>query len=131
MTATDTEPTYLFGPRDRRTLLLGMRLPQLVLLATGGAALLFGFLSQSRYGVPLGLLGCLATVALAFVPVQGRPVIDWVRPLANYLHGRLSGQGTYLGGPWAVARSHTGCSGAPPPGGWEPGSCSVVRCRTR
>ena len=42
---------------------------------------------------------------LAFValfPVQGRPVIDWARPIANYVYGRITDQGTYLGGPWAM-----------------------------
>ena len=37
---TDAEPTYLFGPRDRRALLLGMRLPQLGLIAMGATCLL-------------------------------------------------------------------------------------------
>ena len=101
-TATDTEPTYVFGPRDRRTLLLGMRLPQLTLLGLGVAALLAGFLSGGGYGGSVGALTCAACTAVAFFPIQGRPIIDWVRPIGNYLHGRITGQGTYLGGPWAM-----------------------------
>ena len=101
-TSTEAEPTYLFGPRDRRTLLLGMRGPQIALLAVGALSLLLGFLSQSRYGVPAGVVGCLIALALAVTPVQGRPLVDWLRPSANYLYGQVTGQGSYLGGPWAM-----------------------------
>jgi hypothetical protein len=101
-TTTESEPTYLFGPRDRHALLLGMRLPQLILLAIGGTALLLGFISGVRYGAPIGLLVCVAAACVALLPVQGRPLVDWVRPITNFLHGRISGQSNYLGGPWAV-----------------------------
>lgn len=101
-TAADTDPTYLFGPRDRRTLLLGMRLSQLLLLGCGAGSLLLGLLSGHSYGVPAGLVAALACVCASFLPVQGRPLVDWLRPLANYAFGRFTGQGTYLGGPWAL-----------------------------
>ena len=85
------------------------------LCSSGRVELHSSSVSSARAGTASrsGLLGCLATVAIAFAPMQGRPVIDWVRPLANYLHGRLSGQG-----PTQVAlgrcTSHAGCSGASP-----------------
>jgi hypothetical protein len=101
-TPTQAEPSYLIGPRDRQAILLGMRAPQLALLSLGAVSLLLGLLTQSRYGVPSGLTACLATVCAAFLPVQGRPLVDWARPVANFLYGRFTGQGTYLGGPWAV-----------------------------
>ena len=70
-TTTEAEPTYLFGPRDRRTMLLGLRLPQLLLLGTGVGTLLVGFLSQARYGGSLGVAALLATAFAALFPVQG------------------------------------------------------------
>ena len=101
-TAPESEPTYLFGPRDRRALLLGMRLPQLLLVGGAAGALFLGFVSQTPYGVPAGLVVAVAALLVAFLPVQNRPLVDWVRPISNYLYGRFTGQGTYLGGPWAV-----------------------------
>src|SRR3954452_12669332 len=101
-TASDVEPTYLFGPRDRRVLLLGLRAPQLALITVAALSLLLGLISQSSYGGWLGVLVALATVSAAFVPVQGRPLVDWLRPLANFIYGRVPGQGNYLGGPWAM-----------------------------
>jgi hypothetical protein len=82
--------------------MLGMRLPQLVLVACGAAALLVSLLGGGRYGVPIGFAACGAAVGVAFWPLQGRPLVDWVRPVANFLYGRVSGQGSYLGGPWAM-----------------------------
>ena len=101
-TATDTEPTYLFGPRDRRALLLGMRFSQLVLVGLGVAATLLGFLAGGGRGGTTGAVVLVAAAFVAFFPVQGRPVIEWVRPLLNFAHGRVTGQGTYLGGPHAL-----------------------------
>jgi hypothetical protein len=101
-TTTESEPGYVFGPRDRRVLLLGLRLPQLLLLAGGVGALLLGLLSSLPYGVPLGVAACTGLAFVALFPVQGRPVIDWARPLANHVYGRVTGQGSYLGGPRAL-----------------------------
>ena len=114
--ATDTEPTYLFGPRDRRTVLLGLRLPQLACLALGGAAVLLGFLSELPYGAPAGVLLGIAAAVVALAPVQGRPIIDWARPITNHLHGRVTGQATYLGGPRALHKPTDGTADLALPG---------------
>ena len=54
MTAVnDSETTYVFGPRERHALLLGMRLSQLLLVAEGAVLLLLGLLSESGAGVLL------------------------------------------------------------------------------
>ena len=102
MTTTDMDPTYVFGPRDRRALLLGMRLPQLVLVAAGAVCLLLGLLGSATFGTTAGVAVAALSLALAFLPVQGRPLVDWVRPILNYVHGRVTGQADFLGGPWAV-----------------------------
>jgi hypothetical protein len=116
MATVDAEPSYEFGPRDRRALLLGLRLPQLVLLGVGVGALLAGFLSQAEYAGSLGVGLCLATAFAALFPVQGRPAVDWARPVLNYVHGRVSGQGDYLGGPWALHRAVDGPNSLALPG---------------
>ena len=103
MTAVnDSEPTYVFGPRERHALLLGMRLSQLLLVAEGAVLLLLGLLSESGAGVLLSAAAALGCLLVAFLPVQGRPLVEWVRPLLNYLYGRVTGQGLFLGGPWAM-----------------------------
>ena len=103
MTAVnDSETTYVFGPRERHALLLGMRLSQLLLVAEGAVLLLLGLLSESGAGVLLSASAALGCLLVAFLPVQGRPLVEWVRPLLNYLYGRVTGQGLFLGGPWAM-----------------------------
>lgn len=102
MTTAEIDPAYVFGPRDRRTLLLGMRLPQVLLVAAGAAALLGGLLSSATLGLTAGLAVAALCLALAFVPLQGRPLVDWARPILNYTYGRVTGQADYLGGPWAL-----------------------------
>src|SRR3954452_7291890 len=82
--------------------MLGCRLPQLLVVALGAAGLLVGLLRGGRYGPPLGVLACGFAACVAFLPVQGRPLVEWIRPVANYVYGRVTGQGDYLGGPWAV-----------------------------
>src|SRR3954452_12968627 len=97
--------TYLFGRRDRGGLLLGFRAPQLALFGLGALAVLLGFLSGTTKGPLLGMSVAGLTGFVAVFPVQGRPLIDWSRPLANYAYQRATGQGRYLGGPRAVRRA--------------------------
>jgi hypothetical protein len=124
-TVIDSDPSYVFGPRDRRALLMGLRLPQLLLLGGGAVTLLVGLLSPFRYGGLFGVATFAVLALIAIFPVQGRPVIDWVRPIANYVHGRVTGQGTYLGGPQAM---HAPVEG---PGDLVlPGSAGRIRVRS-
>src|SRR5439155_14624884 len=102
-TTAETEPTYTLGPRDRGALLLGLRLPPLACLGLGLGAVLAGFLTGGG-AVLVGCLVCVGCAPVAFFPVQGRPLIDWGRPIANHAYGRLTGQATYLGGPAAIHR---------------------------
>jgi hypothetical protein len=103
---TPAEPaTYVFGTRDRGGLLLGFRASQLVLLGAGALAILTGFLTAGGDG---GMVGAGIAAAAAFVavfPVQGRCLVDWVRPLSNHAYQRFTGQGRYLGGPTALHRA--------------------------
>src|SRR6188472_3481184 len=103
-TPAETAPTYSFGRRDRGGLLLGFRANQLVILGCGLVAVLLGLVTNGERGGVIGfvLLGVTALVAL--YPVQGRALIDWVRPVANYWHGRILGTAHYLGGPHALHR---------------------------
>jgi hypothetical protein len=107
-TTRDAPATHTFGRRDRGGLLLGFRAPQLVLLGVGFTALLLGVLTAGARGAGAGLAGLIVLAFLAIFPVQGRALVDWTRPLANYAYGRVSGQARYLGGPFALRRcGHT------------------------
>jgi hypothetical protein len=96
--------TYTFGRRDRGGLLLGFRLNQLLTMAAGLGTLLVGLVADGRRGGVLGLIVLIASALVALCPIQGRALVDWVRPLSNYWYGRLRGTARYLGGPNALHR---------------------------
>jgi hypothetical protein len=109
MTTTDTSsspsPTYTFGRRDRGGMLLGFKLTQLIVLGLGFAAVLVGLLANGAQGGVLGLLTLVVSAVLALYPVQGRTLVDWVRPLANFGYARFRKDAAYLGGPTALHRT--------------------------
>jgi hypothetical protein len=89
--SSTTEIRYHFGPRDRRGLLLGVRLGQIAILATGaflGLVVLLG-----AHGSAAGLLALLLvvglTVSAAFMPISGRALDEWLPAVLHFLlHGR-------------------------------------------
>src|SRR5262245_31799478 len=101
----DEPPTYVFGRRDRGALLVGFRPRQVVVVSVGAAAILLGFLSAGGSGGLVGAAVLLAALVAALFPVQGRPLVDWVRPTINYGYLRLTGRTRYLGGPWSMRRN--------------------------
>jgi hypothetical protein len=96
--------TYVFGRRDRGGVLLGFRAGQLVTLGVGFAALLTGLLAAGGHGAIWGAVVLGVGAVLALTPVQGRVLVDWVRPLANYGYARACRRGRYLGGAAAFHR---------------------------
>jgi hypothetical protein len=106
-TTVKEPPTYTFGRRDRGGLLIGFRATQLLVLAFGFAAILTGLLTSGSQGALVGFAVLAACAALALFPVQGRPLVDWARPLANHAYARLLGNRTYLGGPYGLRRCRT------------------------
>jgi len=103
-TTHDAPVTHIFGRRDRGGLLLGFRAAQLVLLGLGFTALLVGVLTAGASGAGAGLAVLAVSAFLATFPVQGRALVDWARPLANYGFARIRGEARYLGGPFALRR---------------------------
>ena len=106
---TDAPTTYVFGRRDRGSLLLGFRPTQLLVLGLGFLAVLAGLLTGGGRGGLAGVMICAGAGVAALFPVQGRPLVDWVRPVVNYVYLRVTGRGRYLGGPRALHR----CRGVP------------------
>ena len=97
-------PTFTFGRRDRGGLLLGFKATQMLTLGIGFAAVLSGLLTAGTRGGLIGFTILAVAGFLALYPVQGRALVDWVRPLANHAHGRVLGRSRYLGGANALRR---------------------------
>lgn len=102
----DSPATYVFGRRDRGTVLVGLRPTQVGVLGVGLAAVLIGLITAGGRGGVVGLAICAGCAAAALAPIQGRAPVDWVRPIANFGYQRLTGQGRYLGGSRALHRNH-------------------------
>ncbi|MEV0691255.1 SCO6880 family protein [Streptomyces sp. NPDC050388] len=91
--------TVKFPHRSRRGILLGLTLPQLVLVSSALALLLVTVVST-------GLLGAIAltplwaaVAALVAVRRHGRSLIDWAPVVARYAHRRRTGQTLWLARP--------------------------------
>ncbi|MFF3501149.1 SCO6880 family protein [Streptomyces sp. NPDC003247] len=91
--------TVKFPHRSRRGILLGLTLPQLLLVSSALALLLLTVVST-------GLLGALAlaplwavVAALVAVRRSGRSLIDWAPIAARYAHRRRTGQTLWLARP--------------------------------
>jgi hypothetical protein len=82
---------YHFGPRDRRGVLLGIRLGQIAILVTGAIVAMVVLLGA--HGSGGGMLALLLVVGLtataAFVPISGRALDEWLPTVLHFLlHGR-------------------------------------------
>lgn len=93
-----------FGPREARGWLLGMTTSQLLLCVVAGYTATKIFDAEISATVRLAWIA-LATICLtvAFVPVRGRNVIEYVPVVANYWAQRLTGHDVYRGGPFRLA----------------------------
>lgn len=78
-----TEPhRFRFGPLERRGVLMGLRVPQLAVLMLGGALCAMTLRAAQGSTAVLGIaLIATTTLVFCFVPVNGRPLEEWL-PLA-------------------------------------------------
>ncbi|MEU3747284.1 MULTISPECIES: SCO6880 family protein [Streptomyces] len=91
--------TVKFPHRSRRGILLGLSLPQLVLVSGALALLLATVLSTGLVGaIALAPLWA-AVAALVTVRRDGRSLIDWAPVVARYAHRRRTGQTLWLARP--------------------------------
>lgn len=135
----DSGAAFVFGPRETRGLLLGLRGPQLATILVGLAALVAGL----NYGAPGalgGLAGLTAAVILAFTPVAGRTLLDWVPVALGYAAQQALGQARYrrpltpgvdLPGPLAGLRIHAVPVPGPVSGQPDGAAIGVVEDRRR
>ncbi|MEU7117942.1 SCO6880 family protein [Streptomyces zaomyceticus] len=91
--------TVKFPHRSRRGILLGLSLPQLVLVSGALALLLVTVLSTGLVGaIALAPLWA-AVAALVAVRRDGRSLIGWAPVVARYAHRRRAGQTLWLARP--------------------------------
>ncbi len=96
--------TVRFPHRSRRGILLGLSLPQLIVVACALALLLVTVVTTGLLGaVALAPLWALVAVLL-FVRRQGRSLIDWAPLVLRYAARRRTGQHRWLTRP--VSRPH-------------------------
>lgn len=113
---TVTPLTVKFPHRSRRGILLGLALPQLVLVSSALALLLITVVS-------IGLLGALAltplwaaVAALVVIRRHGRSLIEWAPIVWRFARRRRTGQSLWLARPVTVpARTASSICPALPP----------------
>lgn len=96
-----------FGPRESQGWLLGLRWPQLLLVGFAGVAVI-GLLNATDW---LGRFIYLAVgglaLLIAFLPIRGRKVDQYVPIILNHTARRLTNQHIYRGGAFRMAATDT------------------------
>lgn len=92
-----------FGPAESRGWLLGMTTPQL-LLGIGAVATVPKILDSDTPGWLRvgGVVIAAACLVVAFLPIRGRTIVEYLPVVANYWTQRLSGHDVYRGGPFRL-----------------------------
>ncbi|MEV7955273.1 SCO6880 family protein [Streptomyces sp. NPDC088141] len=100
MSALSVTPiTVKFPARSRRGILLGLTLPQLLLVSAALALLLVTVVSTGLIGaIALAPLWAAVT-ALVVIRRHGRSLIDWAPIVIRYAHRRRTGQTLWLARP--------------------------------
>ena len=93
---------YLFGPRDQRGVIAGLRWGQIGILVGGGGCALALVMASRASLAALTAVGLVLvfSAACAFVPVAGRSLDEWAPAVAHYL---LTGRRT-----WRSPQPHRG-----------------------
>jgi hypothetical protein len=93
-----TIPMVRMGPRESRGWLLGLRVPQLLLILTALGSLALSVQSGNGPQIMLGLGSAAVLGAVALVPIRGRQLDEYVPVVGNLLVQRWNGEHVYRGG---------------------------------
>ncbi|MFD4123910.1 SCO6880 family protein [Streptomyces globisporus] len=99
MSAPAIPITVKFPRRSRRGILLGLTLPQLLLVSGALALLLVTVVSTGLLGAIILAPLWAAVAALVVIRRQGRSLIDWAPIVIRYAHRRRTGQTLWLARP--------------------------------
>lgn len=95
------------GPRESQGWLLGMRTPQLLLVGLAGLCVL-GLLSAGGFLAGLAwIVGIAICLSVAFIPLWGRNLDQYVPVIYNVMVQRFLGHHIYRGGPVRMGRTDT------------------------
>jgi hypothetical protein len=90
-------PRYRFGPLERRGLLLGLRGSQVAVVGAAGIALLASVKSLPPGGALAAVLVVsLVTAFIAFVPIGGRTLDEWLPVASLWLLGGITNKRHFL-----------------------------------
>ena len=95
--SVSTVPMVRMGPRESRGFVLGLRIPQVVLILMGVGSLAGGLAAGSQWSV-LGVAGTATFVAMALLPVRGRQLDEYVPVLFNLIVQQWNGEDVFRGG---------------------------------
>ena len=93
----DTTVTYRLSARTTGTVILGLQVQQLAILAIGTlAAVLVTVRAASMIGLFAGATIAGLAAVLAFIPWRGRPLFEAIPPVARYATRRVRGRHQWL-----------------------------------
>ena len=99
----DDPARFRFGPLERRGILIGLRAPQLIVLA-GTAVACVALLSTASSTISvLGIAALVAAgVVIAFVPIKGRSIDEQTPLLVHWVIGRITGRDRFAASPGQI-----------------------------
>jgi len=90
-------PMVRMGPRESKAYLLGLRVPQVLLLVAAGWMVIQVFTTEMPFRL-FWVVGVVATLAIGFVPIAGRTIDQYLPVVYNVALQRLTGNDVYRGG---------------------------------
>lgn len=97
---SEQQARYRFGPLERRGLLFGLQGFQILMLVIGLITAIFmtGIFGQvlGTPGLVLGLCTMGGAVFVAFWPVNGRHISQWIAPTASFFWRRFHHEDTFI-----------------------------------
>ena len=90
-----SETTYRFAPHPSGGFILGLRIPQVVILVAGGGLALSALHAGALAGLALALLILAGAAALALIPLRGQTLEQWTPIVARYALGRIDGSARF------------------------------------
>jgi len=95
VTATTPEPTYRFGRRPTRGLILGFSAPRVAAIGISVGLAVAGLFTARAAGLAVTALVWAPLAATAFVRVGGRPAIEWATTAGHWGLRKAAGQTEY------------------------------------
>lgn len=80
-----TDTPYTLGRRERRGAVLGWRPGQALSVAVGAIVLVAGVGTDRALGLVAGVMGVVASLAIATVPMRGRGIDEWLPVVAGFV----------------------------------------------